>query len=87
MEYRTKRETDLVVNVQSAVEDFYPGLTQKQKDLLSEKIFNNFDYSVIYNQIHDDLEFYANSENIDLSDKDGIDEHIVKLRVINGGKS
>ena len=87
MECRTMRETDLVVNVQSAVEDFYPGLTQKQKDLLSEKIFNNFDYSVIYNQIHDDLEFYANSENIDLSDKDGIDEHIVKLRVINGGKS
>ena len=87
MEYRTMRETDLVVNVQSAVEDFYPGLTQKQKDLLSEKIYNNFDYSVIYNQIHDDLEFYANSENIDLSDKDGIDEHIVKLRVINGGKS
>ncbi len=29
------RETDLIVNVQSAVEDFYPGLTQKQKDLLS----------------------------------------------------
>ena len=81
------RETDLVVNVQSAVEDFYPGLTQKQKDLLSEKIYNNFDYSIIYNQIHDDLEFYANSENIVLSDKDGIDEHIVKLRVINGGKS
>ena len=81
------RETDLVVNVQSAVEDFYPGLTQKQKDLLSEKIYNNFDYSIIYNQIQDDLEFYANSENIDLSDKDGIDEHIVKLRVINGGKS
>ena len=62
------RETDLVVNVQSAVEDFYPGLTQKQKDLLSEKIYNNFDYSVIYNQIHDDLEHYAYSENIDLTD-------------------
>ncbi len=87
MECRTMRETDLVVNVQSAVEDFYPGLTQKQKDLLSEKIFNNFDYSVIYNQLHDDLEFYANSENIDLSDKDGIDERIVTLKVINGGKS
>ena len=87
MECRTMRETDLVVNVQSAVEDFYPGLTQKQKDLLSEKIYNNFDYSIIYIQLHADLEFYANSENIDLSDKDGIDEHIVKLRVINGGKS
>ena len=81
------RETDLVVIVQSAVEDFYPGLTQRQKDLLSEKIYNNFDYSLIYNQIHDDLEHYAYSENIDLTDKDGIDENIVKLRVINGGKS
>ena len=87
MECRTMRETDLVVNVQSAVEDFYPGLTQKQKDLLSEKIYYNFDYSLIYNQLHDDLEFYANSENIDLSDKDGIDERIVTLKVINGGKS
>ena len=45
------------------------------------------DYSVIYNQLHDDLEFYANSENIDLTDKDGIDERIVTLKVINGGKS
>ena len=81
------RETDLVVNVQSAVEDFYPGLTQRQKDLHSEKIYNNFDYSLIYNQINDDLEHYAYSENIDLTDKDGIDENIVKLRVINGGKS
>ena len=81
------RETDLVVNVQSAVEDFYPGLTQKQKDLLSEKIYNNFDYSLIYNQLHDDLEHYAYSENIDLSDKDCIDERIVTLKVINGGKS
>ena len=81
------RETDLVVNVQSAVEDFYPGLTQMQKDLLSEKIFNNFDYSIIYNQLHDDLEHYAYSERIDLSDKDGIREHNVTLKVINGGKS
>ena len=68
------RETDLVVNVQSAVEDFYPGLTQKQKDLLTEKIFNNFDYSGIYNQIHDDLDHYAYSEKIQLEGKDGINE-------------
>ena len=77
----------IVVDVLSTVKDFYPGLTQRQKDLLSEKIYNNFDYSLIYNQINGDLEHYAYSENIDLTDKDGIDENIVKLRVINGGKS
>ena len=74
----------MVANVQSAVEDSI-WLTQSRR-ICSEKIFNNFDYSVIYNQIHDDLEFYANSENIDLTDKDGIDERIVTLKVINGGK-
>jgi len=79
----------IMVDVTSAVEDFYPGLTQKQKDLLTEKIFNNFDYSGIYNQIHDDLDHYAYSEKIQLEGKDGVTEvnNVPQLNVIQGGKS
>ena len=67
------RETDLVVNVQSAVEDFYPGLTSEQVELLSKNIVDNWDYSHIYTTMLEDLQGYATFNNIDLEGKDGIE--------------
>ena len=61
---------NLNVDVLSAVEDFYPGLNDNEAQTLAAEIVNNFDYSVVYNQILHDLEWYAQEEGIKLEDKD-----------------
>ena len=61
---------DLTVDVISAVEDFYPGLNDNQVQTIAAEIVRNFDYSTVYNQIHDDIEYYAQEEVINLIDKD-----------------
>ncbi len=61
---------NLNVDVLSAVEDFYPGLNDNQVQTIAAQIVRNFDYSVVYNQIQDDIEWYAQEEGIELIDKD-----------------
>ena len=61
---------DLTVDVISAVEDFYPGLNDNQVQTIAAEIVRNFDYSTVYNQIQDDIEYYAQQEVINLIDKD-----------------
>ena len=60
---------DLTVDVLSAVEDFYPGLNDNQVQTIAAEIVSNFDYSTVYNQIQDDIEYYAQEEGIELVDK------------------
>ena len=60
---------DLTVDVISAVEDFYPGLNDNQVQTIAAEIVRNFDYSTVYNQIQDDIEWYAEKEQINLIDK------------------
>jgi hypothetical protein len=60
---------NISVDVISAVEDFYPGLNDNQVQTIAAEIVNNFDYSVVYNQIQDDIEYYAQEEDINLVDK------------------
>ena len=61
---------NLNVDVLSAVEDFYPGLNDNQVQTIAAEIVRNFDYSTVYNQIQDDIEYYAQEEVINLIDKD-----------------
>ena len=61
---------NISADVLSAVEDFYPGLNDNEAQTLAAEIVNNFDYSVVYNQILHDLEWYAQEEGINLIDKD-----------------
>ena len=60
---------DLTVDVLSAVKDFYPGLNDNQVQTIAAEIVSNFDYSTVYNQIQDDIEYYAQEEGIELVDK------------------
>ena len=64
---------NLTVDVKQSVEDFYPGLTSEQVELLSKNIVDNWDYSDIYTTMLEDLQGYATFNNIDLDGKDGIE--------------
>jgi len=72
---------NLNVDVLSAVEDFYPGLNDNQVQTIAAQIVRNFDYSVVYNQIQDDIEWYAQEQGIELIDKDvpPIQPHLIAI--------
>ena len=61
------------VDVTSAVRDFYPALSNSEVDLLAEKVFENWDYSDIYNTLLEDIYTYATFNNIDLDGKYGVE--------------
>ena len=79
----------ITVNVTSAVRDFYPGLTTKQTDYIAQSITKRYDYSSIYDEIHQEIEDIAYTEGIELEGKDGVTEvnNVPQLNVIQGGKS
>ena len=58
------------VDVKSAIEDFYPGLTVEQVNYMADIIHARFDYSSIYDTIHDEITEIAYRKGIDLTDKD-----------------
>ena len=58
------------VDVKSAIEDFYPGLTVEQVNYMADIIHTRFDYSSIYDAIHDEITEIAYRKGIDLEDKD-----------------
>ena len=62
------------VDVTSAVQDFYPALSDSEVDLLTKKVFENWDYSDIYNTLLEDIYTYAKFNSIDLDGKDGVYE-------------
>ena len=49
----------ITVDVTSAVQDFYPGLSTEQIDYMAEIITNRFDYSQIYDNIQEEIEEIA----------------------------
>ena len=71
------------VNVLSAVQDFYPGLSIEDAILITQEITSNWDYSEIYNEIQDNITWYANSHNIELEGKDGVKEESDNVYVLN----
>ena len=58
------------VDVKSAIEDFYPRLTVEQVNYMADLIYQRFDYSSIYDTIHDEITEIAYRKGIDLTDKD-----------------
>ena len=71
------------VNVLQAVHDFYPGLSDDDAELIASDIRKQWDYSEIYNEIQDNISWYANSHNIDLKGKDGVKEESDNVYVLN----
>ena len=71
------------VNVLSAVQDFYPGLSIEDAILITQEITSNWDYSEIYNEIQDNITWYADSHNIELEGKDGVEEESNNIHVLN----
>ena len=58
------------VDVKSAIEDFYPRLTVEQVNYMADIIHARFDYSSIYDTIHDEITEIAYRKGIDLENKD-----------------
>ena len=47
------------IDVTSAVQDFYPGLSDSDADLLAKSISENWDYSSMFNTLSDRIGEYA----------------------------
>ena len=75
------------VNVLSAVQDFYPGLSIEDAILITQEITSNWDYSEIYNEIQDNIKWYADSHDIELEGKDGVTEAEDNIYVLNSPPS
>jgi len=71
------------VNVLSAVQDFYPGLSIDDAELIASEITSNWDYSEIYNQIQDDILWYVQKHDIDITGKDGVEVESNNVYVLN----
>ena len=75
------------VDVLEAVQDFYPGLPLDDAKQIAESIVDNWDYTSMFNGIADDISWYADSHDIDLNGKDGIEEESDNSYAINQPKS
>ena len=62
------------IDVTSAVQDFYPGLSDSDADLLAKNISENWDYSSMFNTLSERIWEYAQFNDIDLYQKDGVYE-------------
>ena len=62
------------VDVTSAVQDFYPALSDSEVDLIAKNISENWDYSTMYQDVYDNIRYCATFNNIDLTQKDGVYE-------------
>ena len=75
------------VDVLEAVGDFYPGLALDDAKQIADSIVNNWDYTNMLNGIADDISWYADSHDIDLNGKDGVEEESDNIYAINQPKS
>ena len=73
----------ITIDVFQAVQDFYPGLSIKDVESISTKIVRQWDYSSIYNDIADQIEHDANELGIELEGKDGVNEEVNNVYVLN----
>ena len=71
------------VDVLEAVGDFYPGLPLDDAKQIAESIVDNWDYTSMFNGIADDISWYADSHDIDLNGKDGVEEESDNIYAIN----
>ena len=71
------------VNVLSAVQDFYPGLSIDDAELIASEITSNWDYSEIYNEIQDNIISVVQKHDIDITGKDGVEIESDNVYVLN----
>ena len=71
------------IDVLSAVQDFYPGISDDNAQLITDEIINNWDFSQIFNAIQDDIKWYADSHDIELEGKDGVEVESNNVYVLN----
>jgi hypothetical protein len=77
----------LTIDLNSAVEDFYPGLSQSDVKLIASEIYNVWDYTSQYQLIADKIDEMAETLGIGLENKDGVyEKDKPQLTVIKGGK-
>ena len=79
--------TKIKVDVLSSVQDFYPGLSVDDAELIAQEIVSNWDYSEIYNAIADDISHYADANAIDLEGKDGYEIETDNIYVVHSPKT
>ena len=71
------------VDVLEAVQDFYPGLSTEDATQIADCIMNKWDYTGEYNKISDDITWYADSLDIKLEGKDGVEEEVDNIYELN----
>ena len=71
------------IDVLQAVREFYPGLSEDSADLIAREIVHDWDYSEQYNNIVDEIHRTAESYDIELEGKDGVEIETDNIYVFN----
>ncbi len=71
------------LDVNDAVDNLYPALSESQRDLLAEKIHELWDYSAMMSEFIDVLHEVADTSDIDLEGKDGYEIETDNIYVLN----
>ena len=71
------------VDVLEAVQDFYPGLSVEDATQIADSILDKWDFTQMYNSIADDITWYADSLDIELEGKDGVEIPEDNVYVLN----
>jgi alkanesulfonate monooxygenase SsuD/methylene tetrahydromethanopterin reductase-like flavin-dependent oxidoreductase (luciferase family) len=71
------------LDVNDAVDNLYPALSENQRDLLAEKIHGLWDYSAMMSEFIDVLHEVADSHAIDLEGKDGYEIETDNIYALN----
>ena len=71
------------LDVNDAVDNLYPALSESQRDLLAKKIHQWWDYSAMMSEFIDVLHEVADTHAIDLEGKDGYEIETDNIYVAN----
>jgi len=75
------------LDVNDAVDNLYPALSESQRDLLAERIHELWDYSAMMSEFIDVLHEVADSHAIDLEGKDGYEIETDNIYVVHSPKT
>ena len=77
------KDYTITIDILEAVYDFYPGLSTEEATQIADCIMNKWDYTGEYNKIADDISWYADSLDIELEGKDGVEIPEDNVHVLN----
>ena len=77
------KDYTITIDILEAVYDFYPGLSTDEATQIADCIMNKWDYTGEYNKIADDISWYADSLDIELEGKDGVEIPEDNVYVLN----